>query len=257
MGQDKLSLATPTVAVFSHPNHEMVALGIIATLNCPIVFLTDGGASKRAADTENALRAIGHRAPVFFLAYSDQDIYSALLARDGDFFALAADRIAGHLSELDVRSILTVPVELHNPLHDLAPMICRRAARESGVALFYETPLIFQDAGGAYRLNRFPAETPEVCEYTVPEAMAESKRKLYEENYGYLRSYLESLGCAPGAEVFRSERYRRAPAPGGEELRGRRPRYEERGFYLKSRGAVAEIITYEDHFSPTVARLLA
>jgi len=252
-------LAQPTVAVFSQTNHEVAVLGLIHRLDCPIVFLTDSRGSTRGAGTQQALRRIGHRAPVIFLDYSEKEFYQALLECDERFFASVATRLSSHLRSYRARSVLTVPVELHNPIHDTAPAVARRAILTCGLeTALYEAPLIYQSSGDrSYRLNRFPPATRRTLTYPVPPELADLKFQLYQEAYHDLRAYLEKLGCRVPREAFGTEHYRRAPTALEEPDSERMIRYEERGMLLRKAGAVGEAISYREHFLPTMTRLLA
>jgi hypothetical protein len=252
-------LAQPTVAVFSQTNHEMVVLGLIHRLGCPIVFLTDSRGSTRGAGTEEALRRIGHQAPVIFLDHSENEFYRALLRRDERLFAAVADRLAACLRDLRAKSVLTVPVEFYNPIHDTAPAVVRRAIATSGLdAALYEAPLIYQSAGDrSYRINRFPPATQQTLTYSVPRELADLKFDLYRDVYHDLRAYLEKLGCPAPREAFGTEHYRRAPAALEAPDSERMIRYEERGMLLRKTGAVGEVISYREHFLPAMTRLLA
>jgi hypothetical protein len=255
----ELPLAQPTVAVFSQTNHEVVVLGLIHRLDCPIVFLTDSRGSTRGAGTEQALRRIGHQAPVIFLDYSEEEFYQALVQRNERLFAAVADRLADRLRALQARSALTVPVEFHNPIHDAAPAIVRRAILMSGLdTALYEAPLIYQAMSDrSYRINRFPPATQQTLTYSVPPELANLKFELYRDVYHDLRAYLEKLGCRVPREAFGTEHYRRARAALEEPDDERIVRYEERGMLLRNAGAVGEVISYREHFLPTMTRLLS
>lgn len=252
-------LTQPTVAVFSQTNHELVVLGLIHRLDCPIVFLTDSRGSTRGTGTEQALRRIGHQAPVLFLDHSEKEFYQALLRRDERPFATVASQLAERLRALKARSVLTVPVEFHNPIHDAAPAVARRAILTCGLeTALYEAPLIYQAKDDrSYKINRFPPATQRTLTYSVPPELAGLKFDLYRDVYHDLRVYLEKLGCRVPREAFGAEHYRPAAAaleePGNERI----VRYEERGMLLRQAGAVAEVISYRDHFLPTMKRLLA
>ncbi|MGH7765858.1 MAG: hypothetical protein ACREQP_00250, partial [Candidatus Binatia bacterium] len=142
----KLFLGERPVAVFSRPNDEIIIFGILQKLNCPIIFLSDGGERQRIVQTTLALRVVRHRAPVLRLNYSDRSIYEALARRDAAFFNAMAGELASRLSALRARAVLTAPMEFHNPVNDIASILCRRAAVISGLApVFYDAPLIYQD----------------------------------------------------------------------------------------------------------------
>jgi hypothetical protein len=250
------------VAVFSQPNHELGVLGIVHALNCPLIFLSDGGAPQRIVQTTLALRVIRHRAPVLCLSYSERSIYQALWRRDADFFNSMAGELASRLSALRAGAVLTAPMEFHNPINDIAPVLCRRAVRTSGLqAAFFDAPLIYQDARSrSHLINRFPASpiSNQICAFELPLRLLTAKLVLFESVYDYLRDYLKTLRCARAQGGFRIEHYRRAAElhlpgePGG----GYRARYDARGKQLKRAGAIREAITYRGHFLPTMRQLV-
>ncbi|HEY2986378.1 MAG TPA: hypothetical protein VGL11_01555 [Candidatus Binatia bacterium] len=247
------------VAVFSHPNHELVALGIIHALNCPMIFLSDGGARQRIAQTEMALRIIRHRAPVLCLNYSERAIYRALRSRDIAFFNSMAGEVASRLAALRAGAVLTVPVELYNPIHDITPVLCRRAAKISGLQpAFYDVPLIHQDTRTkSYLINRFPRSISSGRAYEVSMRLLTAKLVLYDRVYEYLREYLKTLRCTRSEGGFKMEHYRRVSDALEDPSENYRVRYDARGKRLKKAGLIKEVITYRDHFLPTMTELLA
>ena len=76
--------------VFSHPNHEVAVLGTIFRLNPHIVYLTDGGADARVAETREALQNF-EPASVHFLNHTEKSFYDALLGRDCHSTARSAE----------------------------------------------------------------------------------------------------------------------------------------------------------------------
>lgn len=258
----KLTLGQRPVAVFSRPNDEIAVFGILQKLNCPIIYLSDGGARQRILQTALALRVVRHRAPVLRLNYSDRSIYEALARRDTVFFNTMAAELASRLSALRARAVLTAPMEFHNPINDIAPVICRRAAGISGLEpVFYDAPLIYQDPrSGSHFINRFPAashlDRPSV--YKLPFRLLTAKLVLFESGYDYLREYMKALRCAHSEGGFRAEHYRRAPElelP-DEPAAGYRARYDARAKQLKRAGAIRDRITYRGHFLPTMRDLV-
>jgi hypothetical protein len=249
------------VAVFSQPNHELAVLGILHTLNCPIIFLSDGGAPQRIVQTTLALRVIRHRAPVLCLSYSERSIYQALWRRDAAFFNSMAVELASRLSALRAGAVLTSPMEFHNPINDIASVLCRRADGISGLqAVFYDAPLIYQDPrSSSHLINRFPPSprSGQGCAFELPFRLLTAKLVLFESCYDYLQEYLRTLRCTRSEGMFRMEHYRRAPELDllDEPFEGYRARYDARGKQFKKAGAIQEAITYRGHFLPTMREL--
>jgi hypothetical protein len=258
----KLFLGDRPVAVFSHPNHELASFGIVHSLNCPMIFLCDGGVPQRIVQTALALRVVRHRAPVLCLNYSERSIYRALWNRDSAFFDTMAGELASRLSALRADAVLAAPVEFYNPIHDIVAVLCRRAAKISSLQpAFYDVPLIYQDPrSSSYHINRFP---PSVAPgrtqvFELPLRLLTAKLVLFDSAYDYLRDYVKTLRCARPDGGFRIEHYRRATELEllEEPLGGYRARYDARGKQLKRTGVVKDVITYRDHFLPTMKGLV-
>src|SRR5262245_32431351 len=64
-----------TLAVFSHPNHELAVFGLLQRLRPDIVYLTGGGGPKRIAETEEGLASIGLLEQARFLNYAETEFY--------------------------------------------------------------------------------------------------------------------------------------------------------------------------------------
>jgi hypothetical protein len=258
----KLFLGERPVAVFSRPNDEIVVFGILQKLHCPVIYLSDGGARQRIVQTALALRVVRHRAPVLCLNYSERSIYDALARRDSVFFNTMAGELASRLSAMRARAVLSAPMEFHNPINDIASVLCRRAAAISGLEpVFYDAPLIYQDPrSGSHFINRFPTAPnfvqPSV--FKLPFSLLTAKLVLFENGYDYLREYMKPLRCAHTEGGFRMEHYRRAPALDlpDEPAAGYRARYDARAKQLKRAGAIRDLITYRGHFLPTMRVLV-
>jgi hypothetical protein len=255
-----LRLGTRPIVVFSHPNHEIAVLGMIHEMDCPIIYLTDGGSASRRASSREALSRIGHRENVLFLNRTEPECYQALL--DGDRSAVLrklVEELAGHLEAFRPDSLLTEPMEFYNPLHDFTlPIVSKAAALAAVTVSVHEAPLIYQcPEDSSYRINRFPPSTRSVLVHRVPDALLEAKFSLYHGVYHDLRSQLETLNCCMSREWFAQEYYRPASEVLGVPDGSRILRYDQRGKLLQKAGSVGEAITYQSHFLPTITRLLS
>lgn len=98
--QDPTRLAdssTRRLAVFSHPNHELAAFGLVQRLRPHLLYLTDGGGAARVAETRRGLESIGMAEHARFLDHSEGSFYAALLARDATFFRQIADAVRSEI----------------------------------------------------------------------------------------------------------------------------------------------------------------
>ena len=89
----------PPTMVFSHPNHEVAVLGTISRLRPHIIYLTNGGADARVAETRRALQSY-KPASVHYLNHSEQSFYDALLRRTSAFYRAIASEIRALIGSL-------------------------------------------------------------------------------------------------------------------------------------------------------------
>jgi hypothetical protein len=254
------------LVVTSHPNHELAILGSLLRLRPALLFLTDGGAASRVADTRRVLDRWGLLENARFLGISEPSLYEALLEGDARVFAELVDEIRAEIARRDPEQVLCESMELYNPLHDLTlPLVAAALRAHPGVELL-EFPLIAQTVGDqeAYRVQRFPehrqADAARVS--LGPEELA-AKRAARSHGYPSLREQLGEVLLALddrhlAEEVFATAR---RDAAGRVELpvagRGCALRYESRGERLRHRGDVARVITLRDHFVPALETLHA
>ena len=116
----------PATMVFSHPNHEVAVLGTIFRLRPHIIYLTDGGADARVAETKEALRSY-QPASVHYLNHTEQSFYDALLGEDLPFYRAVSQEIRSLFRNLDGDAIYCDAVEFYNPVHDITLPIVRAA----------------------------------------------------------------------------------------------------------------------------------
>src|SRR5262249_6736961 len=138
-GESGLIQKAPSALLMAHPGHELFLHHWLETER-PIVFVLSDGSGGRGEDRRAAsariIQATGASiGPVFGLA-PDQRWYAAILAGEGDLFDQARQLILTACRAARVRRIVTDPVQLYNPLHDLcnalATGIARILAREEG-----------------------------------------------------------------------------------------------------------------------------
>lgn len=108
--------------LFAHPGHELVIHGFMERMRPVVAVLTDGSGStgvSRVHSTTRVLDAVGATPSEFYGVVTDQACYTALLARDHDFFIDMAERLADTLIAADVTGVVGDACEGWNPLHDI------------------------------------------------------------------------------------------------------------------------------------------
>jgi hypothetical protein len=245
--------------VFSHPNHELAVFGAVQRLQPHLLFLSDGGGPRRQAETRRGLESISAADRARLLDYPESAYYAALLQRDVEFCRRVVADIASVIDELQPEEVFCDAVEFYNPVHDLClPLTLAALAGRPNSPPVFEVPLIYQRAAGeeAYAIQRFPTEQGgEQRELHLSDAELSAKLQARASIYCELRQQLAGLLDAVPNRDAALEVWRpcttATPVPGA----GRALRYEWRGRTLQARGAVAEVITYAEHYRPLVADL--
>ena len=250
-----------TVAVFSHPNHELAIFGFLQAYRPALIYLTDGGGEARVEQTRRGLASIGLLERAHFLGYPEGRFYAALLDRDTAFFAEVAGRLRGVLETLAPARVLCDAVELYNPVHDLSLPIVRAALRGAPATAVFEVPLVHQTPapGETYEIQRAAgARAADAIAFAIPPARVDAKLRARDTIYTLLTAQM-------GAVVTDVPRDRLAvevilparaglPAPGGGAMA---LRYERRARLLLARGEIERMITWADHYMPVATALLA
>lgn len=247
-------LTQKTVAVFSHPNHEIAVLALLKKVRPFIIFLTDGGGKARENETRKGLSLIGLEENAIFLSHPEQAFYDALLHVNDDFFHHVARQVRMLLKGTKPEQILCDAVEFYNPVHDLTLAIVG-SADDAPWAGTYEVPLLYQKPGGkeSYGVQTVPEGRPRI-EFVLSAEETELKTSALREIYTILRDTLGPLLMSSPAlkmeTLFPASTPLRWPDP------GRVLRYEGRAAALKAEGKIESEITHSFHFLPVVARLL-
>jgi hypothetical protein len=251
-----------TLAVFSHPNHEIAVYGLLRRARPRVVFLTDGGGGDRLAQTGDGLRAAGiFSTRISYFGSTEEAFYRAILEKNAAFFHIAAARLADIIKEEAPGQILCDGVEYYNPIHDIALPIVLLATRKADTsAPVFAVPLVYQAAG-----------SPEsyVFQRSLPEQRSREQSVSLEEEEGRVkRAVLKSVYTAltqqmgfPAEVVDQCCRVERVVVPAASPLAPVDPhcviRYDRRGDEARRAGQVDKAITYEGHFLPLVRELLA
>lgn len=249
------STSAPTVAVFSHPNHEIAVLALLKKIRPFIIFLTDGGGKAREEETRKGLRSIGLLENAIFLSHPEQAFYDALLLLNTDYFHQIAFQVRNLLSQTKPEQIICDAVEFYNPVHDLTLAIVGSAddAPWSGT---YEIPLLYQKPKGkdSFGVQTVPDGLPRQ-EFALTAEETELKVRALQETYTILKQTLGPLLLSSPA-ALKTETLFPASTPLRWPDPGRFLRYEHRAATLKAEGKVESEITHSFHFLPVVAQLL-
>lgn len=244
-----------TVAVFSHPNHEIAVLALLKKVKPFIIFLTDGGGKAREDQTRKGLRSIGLLDNAIFLSHPEQAFYDGLLHVNSDYFHNVAHQVRSLLKNTKPEQILCDAVEFYNPVHDLTLAIVG-SADDAPWAGIYEVPLLYQKPQGKenYGVQTVPDGQPRQ-EFTLSAEETELKTSALRETYTILMKTLGPL-LLSSPNALKTETLFPASTPLRWPDPGRLLRYERRAAALKAEGKVESEITHSFHFLPVVAQLL-
>ena len=242
------------LVVFSHPNHELAAFGILQRLKPNIIFLTDGGGEKRIGETKKGLASIGLADRAIFLNHTEQSFYDALLRSSYGFFMDVALEVKQIAKRLEPEVVFCDAVEFYNPVHDMTLPILSYAFDSIWDNMF-EIPLIYEKPGGGFAVQTVPDAHTDKIEFKLTEAESASKKNALNDTYTILRDTLGAvlLSC-PGALQKETIFPASSPLrwPGTEYVL----RYDQRAAELKQTGKIEQTITHGVHFCTVVANLI-
>jgi hypothetical protein len=249
--------AAQTLAVFSHPNHELSVLMTLARVEPLIVFLTDGGGPARVEESRAGLKTVGLEKKARFMQNTEESFYRAILAKDSSFFKGVAAHLSNYLTLHEPVQIITDAVEFYNPVHDISLPLVRKAVGSSEVPI-YEVPLIYEQRGmpDCYVLQDAPpvweTEHVEVC---LTDEESEAKSVAYMNDYGIIRNTMGLLVQA-NPQVLRREILVRARKPDSPAFEHYGRRYDRRGKEGVLAGTYEQAILSDVHYKETVAGLM-
>lgn len=249
-------MALPTVAVFSHPNHEIAVLATLRKLKPRVIFLTDGGGEHRIEESRKGLLSVGLLDNATFLPHTEQSFYDALLELDVIFFAKVAAEVRAILKDWKPEQILCDAVEFYNPVHDMTLPIVSLADDGPWSGIF-EVPLIYQKPGQqeAYGVQTAPASQTDRIEIQLSEEECSLKTSALKTIYTILRDTLGRILLA-SPNALKTETLLPAKTPIRWPDPGRVLRYEQRAAKLIQKGEIRSEITHTFHFLPLVSQLL-
>lgn len=249
-----------TVAVFSHPNHEMAVFGLLQRLRPWLVFLTDGGGEERVKQTKRGLHQIGLLDRAVFVNHPEESFYEGLLQKNLRFFEEIKSLLGSLIRSSRPDQILCDAVEFYNPVHDMALPLVMGAVGIGGP--IFEVPLVYQKDTGdedreEYQIQRAPPEWDKEQTLTpLTKDELASKMQMFKGNYEILQDVvLNGLKCAP-AETSASEAVIRSRNPLREPEPSVILRYDWRAKKLLAAGKVKRIITRDDNYLPVAKALL-
>ena len=241
--------------VVAHPGHELRLFGWLSQARPDVLVLTDGSGRNgrpRIESTRRLLAKTGARPGALFGAYTDLQMYRALLAGNASFFVSTALKLADLLQRGCYQMVVADPFEGYNPTHDLCRVLVNSAiqyvTRTCGQILRnYDYPLTeLSDFRGCRSLTRVPL-APEVLQRK--RAAAAEYVELSGEVEALVRREGESAYCQ---EFLREVRTGDLP----HQTLTAPPFYETYGERQCAMGLYPTVVRYENHFVP-IARAVA
>lgn len=254
-----------TLAVFSHPNHEVAVHGLLQRLQPAVLFLTDGGGKERVEQSKRGLGMTGNSSVglldrATFLNHTEESFYKALLENDVAFFKNVVREVEEVAHRIQPEQILCDAVEFYNPIHDIAiPIVLGVPKITKNV---FEVPLVYQratiDGREEYVIQRCPEEyVREQVWIPLTDAEIELKLAVFDKTYGILQDVvMNGLRGAPKETATRE-----IVVPVRWPLRIPEPscvlRYDWRAKKLMAEGKVKSAITHYGHYLPMAGSLIA
>lgn len=250
MNRMRTNPAGPSALIVGHPGHELRLFRWLESAR-PLVFvLTDGSGSGRVrtGSSIELIQASGSSAGPVMGAFTDVEIYEAMMQKDVTRVVAVTETIAESLVAKGIRSVVADAFELYNPTHDLcsvvATLAAARAQAVAGIAIArYDYPVTQAALGGGIVFDLEPAD--------VERKMAAAYR------FENLTSDVDALLAAVGHHEVAREMLRPVanvvalPAPSGK------PHYEVHGEARVASGRYRTVLRYEEHFVPFVRALEA
>jgi hypothetical protein len=245
-----------TALVIAHPGHELRVHGWLETARPVSFVLTKGdgpaGAS-RLPSTTQVLQAAGATAGSIYGRLDDTEMYSALLRRDQGLFLGLLDELAGAMTSLNVRTVVSDAEEGYNPSHDVCTYLAMAAsamvARSTGRPVHvFDFPLV--GAPGAC-----PPELSQASIWLRLDDEAFTRKMQTAHNYPEMAGEVSRALEASGADAFRIECLR--PATVAPERRPQPPFYEQHGQRQVAAGLYRDVIRYDEHVGPVKRALWA
>ncbi len=128
---NKAKSISRTALVVAHPGHEMCVYGWLEEIRPLIFILTDGsggaGGQSRLTSTTQLLVDTGTQNGCIFGRYTEQEIYSAILNLDNNFFISLVNELAEALVKEQIERVVGDAAEGYNSTHDIWRFIINAA----------------------------------------------------------------------------------------------------------------------------------
>lgn len=241
-------LPLPAALIVGHPGHELRLFRWLESAR-PVVFvLTDGSGSgqSRTASTRALLGATGSTAGPVMGAFTDVEIYDAMMSGDIGRLVGVTEAIAESLVRYGVQSVVADAFEFYNPTHDLCAVVATLAAARAGANAStrigrYDYPLTTGAAGKGIVIPLDPTD--------VERKLAAAYR------FANLTDDVDQLLRDVGTEDVGRELLRPVSASLELPVPARKPYYELRGEERVASGRYRTVLRYEQHFVPFVQAL--
>ncbi len=244
----------PAAFVFSHPNHEVAALGMITRLQpSTIVYITDGGGEHRVNETKAVLSQIGLAGSAVFMNRSEDSFYNAILNLDCEYFQVISNFIKQLFGSNHDPSVFCDAVEFYNPVHDMTVPIVKSLGFSSAI---FEIPLAYENSNGDVFLQKPPEDADiDPIGITLTKDECELKRDVLQKQYHSLGRQIgrliEADPTLTKVEWFIRDRLWPIFPADGQAIR-----YDARGAKLVSESVYDRAITYSGNYVPLISRFL-
>jgi hypothetical protein len=235
------------ILLVAHPGHELRLYHWLERERPTLFVLTDGSGSaghSRVPSTLAILRETGARAGSILGAFTDHEIYQAIMQRNAAPLAGVTRRLGDALAGADY--VVTDAWEGYNPAHDVCRIVAELAVERASRLSRRSIPLYDYAV-----TERFVArgEANEIVVHLDPAATERKLAAAYA--YSELRSDVDDLLRAHGPEQLALEVLRPAAEPATDP----KPFYEKRGEQQVAAGRYHEVLRYRDHLAPFLAAL--
>jgi hypothetical protein len=221
-----------------------------------VLVLTDGSGAvnqARISSTSRILKMVSASPTLVFGAFTDREIYSAILHRSEALLIQLLEQIASTLQDHHIEFVAGDSLEGYNPTHDL----CRYLINAAVVLAKRRTGRPIQNfdfllVGGP---DRCPAQlAASAVRFTLEDAALERKLQAAEQ-YSELKSEVEAALKSVGKDGFRYECLRPVQEAGVFDPPEVPPFYEVHGEKRVQEGVYTDVIRYREHLRP-LAELL-
>jgi len=245
-----IALPLPAALIVGHPGHELRLFEFLERAQPLVCVLTDGSGSGRSriASSHELLEASGSTAGPVMGAFSDEEMYDAMIRGDVSRVATVVESIAAMLVKHRVRSVIADAIEFYNPTHDLCAVIATLAAAcaqvDARVRIQRYDYAVTQAATG----NGIVLELDE----------ADVERKIAAAyRFENLTNDVNELLANVGRDEIAREVIRPIDASIALPALSRKPHYEIRGEERVLAGRYRTVLRYEQHFVRFVDALAA